>query len=188
MCLNIPWQYGIVLGTCSGIILPPEDAEIWNLPPGRMREILGEARQRWPYVVDVELLHNCNEHWEDGPQDYVSRMVQAAGRIEKNPFASPAEVNIACLIMQDSAGYVYILEGGPYYKIGRTNNVDRRIGEISPKLPFKTRLVCTIATEDMYTLEAELHERFADKRTNGEWFELEPEDVEYIGGLPNVTD
>ena len=80
-------------------------------------------------------------------------------------------------------GYVYLLKGGPYYKIGLSNNVTRRIEEISPKLPFETELICTIATEDMYELEAFLHEMFADKRANGEWFELDETDVEHTRGL-----
>jgi len=187
MCLDMTWEYGIVLGTCSGIVLPPEDAEIWRLPPRRMREVLSEARKLWPYVVDTELLFSCPEHWEDGPQDYISRMVRAAGRIQQNPFASPTEVNMAHLIMQDSAGYVYVLQGGPYYKIGRTNDVDRRISQISPKMPFETKLIYVLATRDMYTLESELHKRFADRRANGEWFELEPEDVWYIKSLAEKT-
>jgi len=80
-------------------------------------------------------------------------------------------------------GYVYLLGGGDYYKIGLSNNVNRRIEEISPRLPFKTELICTIATDDMYGLEAGLHRQFAEKRANGEWFELDDEDVEYIRRL-----
>jgi len=84
---------------------------------------------------------------------------------------------------QAERGFVYLLRGGPYYKIGVSNDVNRRMEEITPRLPFETELVCTIATEDMYELEADLHDHFADKRTNGEWFELSGKDVEYIRSL-----
>jgi hypothetical protein len=40
-----------------------------------------------------------------------------------------------------------------------------------------------IQTSDMRELERMLHARFADKRVDGEWFILTPEDVEYIKGL-----
>jgi hypothetical protein len=81
------------------------------------------------------------------------------------------------------AGYVYLLKGGPYHKIGLSSNPGRRMEEISPRLPFGTELVCTIATEDMRGLESHLHEQFADKRANGEWFELDEADVAYIRRL-----
>ena len=84
---------------------------------------------------------------------------------------------------QSQIGYVYLLAGGGYCKIGCSRNAEKRRGQISPKLPFKVEPICTIVSGDMYGLETELHRRFADKRTNGEWFELDPEDIEYIKGL-----
>lgn len=77
-------------------------------------------------------------------------------------------------------GYVYLLKGGGYYKIGLSRNVYRRWREVSPKLPFEVEIVCTIATDDMHKLETTLHKRFADKRENGEWFKLDDSDVEYV--------
>jgi len=80
-------------------------------------------------------------------------------------------------------GYVYVLKGGPYYKIGRSTDASRRITQIQPQMPFVANLICSIPTDNMYVLEATLHERYADKRVNGEWFTLDDEDVAYIKGL-----
>lgn len=80
-------------------------------------------------------------------------------------------------------GYVYIVEGGPFYKIGATKKVDRRIKELSTIPPFDLELVCTIATDDMYALEFELHRRFQDKHKRGEWFTLDTADIEYLQSL-----
>ena len=83
-------------------------------------------------------------------------------------------------------GYVYLLflKCAGYYKIGLSNNPDRRVWkEISPVLPEEPELICTIETEDMHSLEAGLHARFANKRANGEWFRLDNSDVEHIKGL-----
>lgn len=44
-------------------------------------------------------------------------------------------------------------------------------------------VICLIKTPDMCALESELHKRFADRRVNGEWFELCETDVLYIKGL-----
>ena len=87
-----------------------------------------------------------------------------------------------------NGGYVYLLflECSGYYKIGLSNNPGRRVWkEISPVLPEVPELICTIKTNDMRSLEAGLHARFADKRGSGEWFRLNDEDVEYIKGLAN---
>lgn len=81
-------------------------------------------------------------------------------------------------------GYVYLIQSPTQaYKIGRTRNPDNRMETFTVKLPFEVEYVCVIQCEDMYGLERELHQRFADKRVNGEWFSLTLEDVEYIKGL-----
>jgi len=80
-------------------------------------------------------------------------------------------------------GFVYLLQAGPYYKIGVSAQVDERIKQLSTLPPFDLELLHTIYSVDMYDLEKDLHGLYADKRKNGEWFELEPSDVEYIKGL-----
>ena len=84
---------------------------------------------------------------------------------------------------QDTSGYVYILSGGGFYKIGRATDIDRRITQIKPKLPFEVTLAHVIQSRNCLELEAGLHKRFADKRTNGEWFTLTEEDVTWLKTL-----
>jgi hypothetical protein len=77
-----------------------------------------------------------------------------------------------------SFGSVYLLKGpGSRYKIGRTNAFGRRRRELSIQLPFDTRKVHVIETDDPVGVEAYWHQRFAAKRINSEWFELESADV-----------
>jgi len=80
-------------------------------------------------------------------------------------------------------GWVYLLKSGTYYKIGASIQVNKRIRTLRTLPPFDINLVCTIETDDMYKLERQLHARFSNKRVNGEWFELEPDDVAYIKGM-----
>lgn len=82
------------------------------------------------------------------------------------------------------AGYVYLIQStSGAYKIGRTVNPDNRLATFSVKLPFEVEYVCVIQCDDMYYLERQLHAHFADKRVNGEWFNLSPDDVDYIKGM-----
>jgi hypothetical protein len=75
-------------------------------------------------------------------------------------------------------GSVYLLRGpGRRYKIGRTNAFGRRKRELSIQLPFDTRKVHVIETDDPEGVESYWHQRFAAKRINSEWFELDTTDV-----------
>lgn len=83
----------------------------------------------------------------------------------------------------EKPGYVYLLKAGPYYKIGKTQNVDERIKQLATLPPFDLELVHVIPSPQPHKLESVLHKRFDDLRVNGEWFLLGTEDVEYIEEL-----
>lgn len=74
-------------------------------------------------------------------------------------------------------GYVYLLGGGGYYKIGRTTNVNRRLRQLEIQLPWPVEIVHTIPCEKHVLSEIALHAMFAYKRSNGEWFCLEYKDL-----------
>ena len=81
-------------------------------------------------------------------------------------------------------GYVYLIKSETgHYKIGRTNNPDNRMRAFGIKLPFRVHYEHLIKSKDMCALETELHQRFAQKRLDGEWFNLSDEDVAYIKSL-----
>ncbi len=75
-------------------------------------------------------------------------------------------------------GTVYLLKTGKFYKIGRTNSVGRRERELSIQLPERAKLVHAINTDDPVGIESYWHNRFSERRANGEWFALSQEDVQ----------
>lgn len=77
-------------------------------------------------------------------------------------------------------GFVYLLHHDGLYKIGMATKLSRRLMQISPRMPHEVTLIHSIKTDDMVGLEALLHECYADKRMNGEWFALSDEDVRDI--------
>lgn len=76
-----------------------------------------------------------------------------------------------------ATGFVYLMKSGPHYKIGRTNSMGRRTSELAIKIPVPPKTIHHIETDDPVGVEGYWHKRFAEKRGEGEWFNLSPEDV-----------
>lgn len=75
------------------------------------------------------------------------------------------------------AGHVYLLKVGRHYKLGRSKAFGRRERELAIQLPERAQTVHVIATDDPVGIEAYWHARFAERRSNGEWFALSAADV-----------
>lgn len=80
-------------------------------------------------------------------------------------------------------GYVYLLQCGDQFKIGYSKMPLKRVRQFRTGSPVPVWLIHKVRTVFYREIERQLHHRFADKRTRGEWFKLDGPDVEYIRSL-----
>lgn len=111
--------------------------------------------------------------------DYCEERPEYADVLEiVTPLLRPATGGLA---MDDGEagefGYVYLLKAGHHYKVGRTSSFERRERQLAIQLPERAETVHVISTDDPAGIESYWHHRFADRRKNGEWFELTSADV-----------
>ncbi len=81
------------------------------------------------------------------------------------------------------AGYVYVIRDVSHtgqYKIGRTNHPATRLNQFGVTLPFETKVIAILETNDAPALERELHQYYAARRTRGEWFDLTDRQIQEI--------
>ena len=73
-------------------------------------------------------------------------------------------------------GYVYLIRNGDLYKIGRTDNLQRRLKQLQP-----CTLIQSLQTDRSRDLEYELHKKYKSKRLpQTEYFRLSESQVEDV--------
>jgi len=83
----------------------------------------------------------------------------------------------------DSPGIVYVAKCNGAYKIGLSKNPRRRLKEIEREKGSPVKLVYELHTSEMYQTESALHHLFWNRHLEGEWFNLDEADLEYIAWI-----
>lgn len=118
-----------------------------------------------------KLIETLSQFCENKPKlEKVSELCRSHLSASKDKISNPSKDKF-------SVGYVYLMKSGRHFKIGKTKSLIRRGGELRVQIPVPPTTVHSIETDDPSGVEAYWHRRFADKRGEGEWFELSPEDV-----------
>lgn len=79
---------------------------------------------------------------------------------------------------------VYFISNGFHIKIGRTNNLRNRLANLQTSSSLPLEIIAAIETDNSVALESIVHDHFKDRRTNGEWFDIDKTDVvRYIESL-----
>lgn len=202
----------IIISNCFGVGFDWNDPEFINAVKNReerLFEILdwmsnGGAKN---YNQSVEFENNCcrgtYSRMFSGLNNYNYNLYE----VRQNPYLSQHAKNILDMYFsgelkekvtaereskknevktkQVKSGVVYLLNSGIYYKIGRTRNLPARIETLAVGVvaPFDIQLIHYFQSNDYSGDEKKLHDMFSHKRTDGEWFVLSSEDVDYIKSI-----
>jgi len=78
---------------------------------------------------------------------------------------------------EGAGGVVYLLQAGPFFKIGKATDLNKRVRQIKLQLPYPVTVVHKIQSRDITCTERFWHKRFASQRAHGEWFTLNDAEV-----------
>jgi hypothetical protein len=121
-----------------------------------------------------EMVHKIETYCDKKP-DYsdVNRICSLIAFDDDRQSSTCSKTEVSTILV----GYVYLLRHNEEYKIGRSIDVTRRYKEIKVQMPHKMEEIHVIETDDPSGIEAYWHNRFRDKRLQGKWFKLSPDDI-----------
>lgn len=68
---------------------------------------------------------------------------------------------------------VYVIEHEHgYIKIGVSNNPKERVDQLQTASPYELRVLGEIHTNEPFTVESHLHEKYSHRKKRGEWYQL----------------
>jgi hypothetical protein len=87
----------------------------------------------------------------------------------------------------DYIAYLSRVYKDPIYKIGKAENVRRRLDQLQTGNPGNLKVMHVIETDDISWLEGFLHNSLSRKRCNGEWFRLDKKELDLILGIKSLN-
>ena len=84
-------------------------------------------------------------------------------------------------------GIIYIIFDGSAFKIGVTQNINKRLKSLQTSCSKKLEIIFSKEVINYTKLELFLHDKYKDKRLSGEWFDLTTEDLNNITKIINES-
>lgn len=139
-----------------------------------MPNVLGDTDQRLRPIRDFFFL------------GFQVNSLKAKRKKARRAAQRPALSNKGAKSQEAVAGVVYLLKGGPFFKIGKSIDFEKRLGQIKLQIPYAVEVVHVIRAAHPLQAEAHWHRRFASLRQNGEWFLLSQAEVDEFKSVSNM--
>ena len=159
----LPWQIFIQIdnGLCC-VSVPAAPNEM--LKPSEVKELIPILQKYIEENTDEEIEKENKLRWEKTKRDY------GIGA-SKPDYESCA------------GGCVYLFECGGKYKIGVSNNVNRRVKDLDNR-PFKVNIVAQVYSDIAYKVEQTIHTCLKKHNIKGEWYDFPtPPTAEWFNSL-----
>jgi hypothetical protein len=122
----------------------------------------GAGRKKGSTSLTVKIQQHCYDFMKEVLMDEAIRL--------------KAVKQLSLTLDTEQEDYLYIIENNGMYKIGYSSNWDKRLKAYKTHMG-SVNLVYVTKQIDCFDLENYLHGLFIDKRVNGEWFELDEDDL-----------
>ncbi|NRA92146.1 MAG: GIY-YIG nuclease family protein [Psychroserpens sp.] len=76
--------------------------------------------------------------------------------------------------------YIIKIESKNIYKIGVSQNPQRRFRDIENSMPYYVEVVFNEYIDNAYKIEEQVHDKYKNKHIKSEWFKLSNEDINQI--------
>jgi len=90
------------------------------------------------------------------------------------------DMTIEEIFSRPKSEVVYLLQSVHGFKIGRSKDVVKRISQIKSANPSEITLILTLDFRNCVKQEKWIHNKFKEKKISGEWFDLSPDDYEWL--------
>lgn len=158
-----------IIADKTGLSVPHAEAE--GLVSDLMRDCEeDDAQAFWLYVQTF--LYECSKICENFCAITRQRFWDCLNELELSPVRSKSEA-----VSGLNFGGVYFVSDGRAIKIGRSNNIGKRVPMLQVGNPYKMKIIGAIETKDDLRVEKMFHNLYSLHRLTGEWFLVPEEEV-----------
>lgn len=80
----------------------------------------------------------------------------------------------------EESSNIYLIDGGGWFKIGKADDIEKRIKALQTAFPHKLTCICKIKVRYPFDVEKFLHALFGQQRLEGEWFKFTDEQLRLV--------
>lgn len=85
--------------------------------------------------------------------------------------------NVNASKFPNSSFYIFHIDNSDLWKLGVSQNIERRLRDINNSMPFTVSLIYSQKIENTYKFEELIHDQYKSKFIQNEWFKLTEDDV-----------
>jgi len=115
----------------------------------------------------------CNELHRDQTAEH-NRFIRRTSEIATH---EPPENEFPQPTPKQTADFLYLIQGGLFFKIGITKDIQKRLGHLQTSCPMPLKVIKSWQLDEARIVERHLHKLFQEYQTSGEWFLLPEAEV-----------